>query len=141
MSKHPIPQSDEERRGANMRDMQDTERYRGLTDLELISATLVDSISDDPRVFELMTRLYPDCVNERDSKAKPRFISFAVPIEVAYDFATFNNCLCDQSLGRPEETYRPCIYCACRIALFKATKDPSFQADDEHTQNGTTNTP
>ena len=116
-----------------LEDMQETERCLALSDLELIAAILNDDqLSLDPRVHELMTRLNPNWTNDitnAGANPVPSYIACAVPYAVAYDVATFDDCHCNQ--GPTTTLYRPCITCAIRASLFKATKDKSFAPAEE----------
>jgi hypothetical protein len=129
--------SDEQLVNQTLDDMQETERCHVLSDLELIAEILDDdALSLDPRVHELMTRIHPDWTNDITSAGPnpiPSYIALAVPYNVAYDVATFDDCHCNQSLKYQgnKTLYRPCITCAVRDSLFCATKDNSFAPEKE----------
>lgn len=132
----PPTQTDDERVNLTLRDMEETAHYQGLSDLALIAAVLEDDqLSLDPRVYELMSRLYPDWPNEdyRALPPLPRFVSIAVPYQVAYDVANFSKCRCSDSSDKNTATIsKPCVFCATRAALYRATHDAAYSPDLDH---------
>jgi hypothetical protein len=127
------PDDENKRVNDTLKEMEDSARLETLSDLELI-AEIIDetNLSVDPRGYELMNRVYPDWHNEPSFQTlpkTPRFISFAVPFAVADAFATFNDCNCNQGFAPTEEQNRPCLYCACRAALYRATRNPVYRPD------------
>lgn len=113
-----------------LEDMEDRARLESLTDFELIRETIKSDVADDNRVLELMARIYPRWFDEPEPPAmpeRPRYVSLAVPIDVAHDVVAFSECHCEESVARGEEEtrgelYKPCLYCACQAALYRATK-------------------
>jgi hypothetical protein len=132
-------QSDDERLNLTLRDMEETAHYQGLSDLALIATVLEDDqLSLDPRVYELMSRIYPDWINEdyRALPSLPPFISIAIPYQVAYDVANFSRCHCSDSSDKNTATIsKPCVFCATKSALHRATKNPAYSTDEENNQS------
>lgn len=97
---------------------------------------LSDSIADDNRVLTLMDRIYPEWFNEPDPPAmpeRPRFVSVALPIDVAHDVVAFSECHCGEAVATGEDVEvpenKPCLYCACRASLYRATKHEMYAPD------------
>src|SRR5688572_1962350 len=100
-----MPES-EQLLNALMVDMEDRARLSRLSDFELIRETLNDSVADDNRVLEMMERLYPRWFDEPEAPAMPehpRYVSMAVPFDVAHDVVAFSECHCEESVARGEE--------------------------------------
>jgi len=126
----PPAQSNDDRVNLTLRDLEETAQYQSLSDLALIATVLKDDqLSLDPRVYELMTRLYPDWPNEdyRSLPRLPRFISISVPYQVAYDVANFSKGRCSDSSDKNTATIsKPCVFCATRASLYH---DPAYSPD------------
>lgn len=113
-------------------------RLESLSDFELIREMLSDEIADDERVIAMMSRIYPNWHDEPDPPAmpeRPRSVCIAVPLDVAHDVVAFSECHCEESVAYGEETkngeaYKPCLYCACRAALYRATKHEMYRDED-----------
>jgi hypothetical protein len=150
--KTPAPNKDQSDDDKNvdllLRDLEETAHYHTLSDLALIAAVLKDEhLVDDPRVYELMLRIYPDWFNE-DYQALPklpRFISIAIPYQVAYDVAHFSECSCSETSDKNTANLtKPCVFCAVRASLFRATHDPAYRpaaaaTDDDAADNNKEN--
>jgi len=125
------PKTDDERVDLTLRQMEETAQYQALTDLELITATIADSISDDPRVHELMSRLNPDWtedISDTRDPLRPSHVSLSLPINVARTAVAFDHCRCAAE-GNTDPNYSPCLYCALRASIYRATKDPDFSPE------------
>jgi hypothetical protein len=129
----PPAQSNEDRVNLSLRDMEETAHYQSLSDLALIAAVLEDDqLSLDPRVYELMARLYPDWPNEdyRSLPNLPRYVAISVPYQVAYDIANFSECHCSETSDKNTTALsKPCVFCAIRASLFRSTHNPSYSPD------------
>lgn len=125
------PKTDDERVELTLRQMEETAHFQALTDLELITATIADPIGDDPRVHEMMSRLNPDWTNDicdtRDP-LRPSHVSLTIPLNVARTAVDFDHCRCTAD-GNTDPAYSPCLYCALRSSVYRATKDPSFSPE------------
>jgi|GEM_PF-507071 len=127
------PKTDDERVDLTLAQMRQAEELHALNDLELIDLIVSAPIGDDPRVYELLTRLNPNWTTDlADGKQepKPSYISFSIPIAVAYDEMAYDHCRC-RGPEAPQDTSSPCIFCACRAALYQATRNPDFQPPEQ----------
>lgn len=113
-------------------------RLQSLSDLELIRETLQDEVADDPRVNEMMGRIYPRWFDGPDMPElpdPPRSVCIALPFDVAHEVVAFSECHCGELIAgtgntvKANEDARPCLYCACNAALFRATKDPMYASE------------
>jgi len=117
--------------------MEDRARLSRLSDFELIRETLNDSVADDNRVLEMMERIYPRWFDEPEAPAmpeRPRFVCVSVPFDVAHDVVAFSGCHCEESVAKGDEetnteAYKPCFWCACQFALYRATKHEMYRPD------------
>jgi len=109
--------------------MQETERVSELTDLALALEIRESGLTDDSRIYELLSRVYPNWLNQAEigDTTGPTHIAFAVPIAVAYDEMAYDHCRCAGPEAPADSETSPCIYCACQAALFKATKNEDFR--------------
>lgn len=115
------------------------QRLEKLSDFELIRETLNHDVADDERVLAMMRRLYPNWQDEPDSPAMPerlRWVSVAIPFDVAHDVIAFSECHCEESVAKGEEetnteAYKPCLYCACQASLYRATKFDMYKPEAE----------
>jgi hypothetical protein len=120
-------------------DMVERSRLKTLSDFELIRETLKDDVADDNRVLEMMDRIYPQWADEPDPPAMPtraRSVCIAIPLDVAHDVVAFSECHCEESVAKGEdetntEAYKPCLYCACQAALYRATKNEMYNPDPD----------
>jgi len=118
-------------------DMEDRARLFGLSDLALIRETLNDAVADDNRVLEMMARIYPRWFDEPEPPVmpeRPRYVSIAVPFDVAHDVVAFSECHCEESVAKGEEetntqAYKPCLWCACKSSLYRATRHEMYAPD------------
>ena len=118
--------------------MDESDRLAGLSDLELIRETLNDEVADDPCVSEMMGRIYPKWFDEPEPPAmpqQPRSVCVAIRFDVAHDVVAFSECHCEESVARGEsetntEAYKPCLYCACNAALYRATKLDMYKPEN-----------
>lgn len=117
--------------------IEEKQRLEKLSDLELIAETISHEVADDERVLQLMQRLYPDWQNEPDLPSLParaRWVSVAVPVDVAHDVVAFSECHCEESVAKGEdepngELYKPCLWCACQAALYRNTRLEMYKPD------------
>lgn len=117
------PNTDDERVALTLTQMQQAAELQELNDLELIDLIVSAPLGDDPRLYELMSRLNPNWTNDlADAKQEPTptYVSLAIPISVAYNQVAYDHCRCDNENS-------PCIYCSCNAAIFRATKDEDFR--------------
>lgn len=127
------PKTDDERVELTLAEMQQAEALHALNDLELIDLIISAPISDDPRVYELLTRLNPNWTTDlADGKQEPTpsYISLSIPIAVAYDEMAYDHCRCRGPEPAPDNS-SPCIFCACRAALYSATRNSDFQPPNQ----------
>ena len=102
--------------------MEETARVADLPDLALILEIRKDGLDDDPRVYELLNRVNPNWLDEPDDSdgTNPTHVSLCIPLAVAYNQVSYDQCRCEADIA-------PCVYCACRAAIFRATKDDDFR--------------
>lgn len=117
-------------------DMHDRKRLEALSDFELIRETINHNVADDNRVLELMARVYPKWEDEPEPPSmpeRPRVVCVALPIDVAHDVVAFSECHCGEAVATGEDVEvpenRPCLYCACQAALYRATKLEMYKPD------------
>ncbi len=121
--------TDDELVDLTLSQMEETERVSNLSDLSLILEIRKDGLDNDPRVYELLTRLNPDWLEESDNSdgTNPTQIAFAIPISVAYDVMAYDHCRCSGPEAPVDTHNSPCVYCACQASLFKATQNEDFR--------------
>jgi endonuclease YncB( thermonuclease family) len=114
--------SDDELVDLSLRQMEETSRVAALSDLSLILEIRKDGIDNDARVYELLNRVNPNWLEEPDDSdgSNPTHVSLCIPLTVAYNQVTYDHCRCESDIS-------PCVYCACRTAIFRATKDEEFR--------------
>lgn len=123
--------------------IEEKQRLEKLSDFELIRETLNHDVADDERVLEMMRRIYPKWEDEPDPPAmpeRPRWVCVAVPVDVAHDVVAFSECHCEESVAKGEEetnteAYKPCLYCACRAALYRNTKREMYKPETDECQS------
>lgn len=123
------PPSDDHLTALTISQMEETARVSELSDLALVLELRDSSLSDDSRVYELLSRIYPNWLNESESSdaSNPTHIAFTIPISAAYDEMAYGHCRCAGPEAPIDGETSPCIYCACQASLFRATKNDDFK--------------
>ena len=121
-------QSDDQLVDLTLRQMHETSRVAELSDLALAIELRESGLTDDSRIYELLSRLCPNWLMEDGTDDRnPTHVAFAIPISVAYDEMAYDHCRCAGPEAPIDGETSPCIYCACQAALFKATKNEDFR--------------
>ena len=112
-----------------LRQMEEAERVQQLSDLSLALELRQSGLTDDSRLSELLTRLCPRWLDEPDDSngTNPTHIAFAIPLSVAYDELVYDHCRCTGTEAPTQRESSPCIYCSCKAALYRATKNEDFR--------------
>ncbi len=113
-----------------LRQMEETHRVSELSDLSLALEIRQSGLTDDSRIYELLTRLCPTWLDEADDSdgSNPTHIALTIPIAVAYDELAYGHCRCRGAEAPSDDKTTPCIYCACKESLYRATKNPELRS-------------